>query len=976
MKRLIFFILACLIALPVEAASVNVRSGVHDRYNRLVFDWTSSVTYTMQQQGGYIQIEFNQAATANFKAALATETPLIRSLAQKTSDKGNLVVTFQIPEQSRVQAFPVGTKIAFDVLKMSAEPIKFSDAPPPPAAAVVKAPETPVETTKPAETTPVPPVPQQQENSVTSGPQKPENLTGQVAPPLKTLADQLAEKPPEVVLDKTEKTALPNVKGTVIRLQPQLLTRLAVFERSGKLWLVLDQAIPNLLPRVEGQQASRFENLRRIDGDKATAFVFDLPGGDVVYSLKHDGMEWQVWINPSEKPYLPAQMAVTLSEDKITLYAGEQPRVIPLKDSQLGDTLWVVPVRIPESRMMQVRRSAGYELLSTLMGAVVIPRSDVLRITTTNDLVVLSSSGDKKIISDKKDRETGSIDPKMPAIFRLSAKDDKDKKQPFEVSRQKLEKKIATAQTPRDKANLNLELARLYLANGFGQEAMGLLSIAAKQVTSLETDITYRALRGTAAALSFDTEQAEAYLTSPEIESHPLSKLWLGYSYAEANRWVNARAAYIESSNSENTLPDILKPRILISKAEAALYSGDIVTAQEILKTLDGIKKLLPNEKAAKDYIHARLLVGAGNGIKSIPMYDALTNSADNLYRAKAELDLVDQELLSRDITPNKAIERLERLRFSWRGDRLEVDILKRLGQLYIDQKKYMDGMALWRQAAGLSRDSEDTDAITRNMQDVFKKLYVDGLSDPLEPLQAVAIFQRFKELTPTGEDGNVAIQRLADRLISVDLLDQADELLQNQLMLHAQGTSALAIGTKLASLRIKNNNPVGALKALDESQSNDEIDPDMDRKRILLRARALTDNNKPEDALALLKDLQTPEALSLKADINWKQRNWSNAVVALQGLVGYYRDNGKTAADGPIGPLVLKMAVALALDNNQKGIELLMAEYGGFMAQTKLANSFTLITKQSRGSSLADIETLKNQVGEVQLFEDFLKNF
>ena len=37
---------------------------------------------------------------------------------------------------------------------------------------------------------------------------------------------------------------------------------------------------------------------------------------------------------------------------------------------------------------------------------------------------------------------------------------------------------------------------------------------------------------------------------------------------------------------------------------------------------------------------------------------------------------------------------------------------------------------------------------------------------------------------------------------------------------------------------------------------------------------------------------------------------------------------------------------------------------------------AFDLITKPSRGSSLADLQTLKNQVGEVELFEEFLKNF
>ncbi len=977
--RIVLFI--CLLALPAWAAqTINVRSGIHDRYNRLVFDWTSNVTYTMQQQeGGVVTIQFDQPAAANFKPALASKPPFIRNLSQQATDKG-LFVSFQIPKGSRVQAFPVGTKIAFDVLLLDKSAPSFADVK---SEATVPSPvkaETPKiqEEPEPATVT-------------TSGPTTPEKLpearevslppvlneAAATAPKLRTLADALTEKPPEKDLGEPVKKSLGPIKGTVIRLQPQQMTKLAAFERGGKLWIVINRAITNLLPRVEGTGSSGMQNLRRIDGEKSTAFVFDAPPKGAVYSIARDGNEWQVWLNPADKPHLPAQMPITVADEAVSLYAGEKPEIIALKDSQLGDTLWIVPVRAPESRVIQTRKTSSYELIPTLMGATVIPRSDVLRITTANDLVLLSAlAGQGMLVSPKKDRLTGSIDPRLPVLYKLDVDVSRKAKESFELQRQELEKQLNKAKTPQEKADRNIELARLYLSYGFGPEASGLLRIAQSQLPTLSNTATFQALQGMAAALMGETEQAVASLNNPDVQSHPMSKLWLGYAYAQDNQWINARAAYIESGTAEENLPARLRPRVLISKAETALEAGDIISAQELLKNLNAFEKLPANEAAAREYIHARIFVGADKGDKSIPLYEKLVSSPDQLYRAKAELDLVEQQLAQKEIDLPKAIERLERLRFSWRGDRVEIDILRRLGQYYIDNQKYMEGLAMWRQAASLSRNQEDTDAITVAMQDMFKKLYVDGLSDPLQPLQAVAIFERFRELTPTGPEGDVAIQRLADRLISVDLLDQADYLLQNQLLKHAQGIDAVKIGTKLAGVRIKNDNPGGAIKALDESNRNDVSDEELDKRRLLLRARAMADLKDVDEALSLLATQNSEEAISLKADINWRQNRWPAAVVALQSLVNYHRDQGHTAVDGPIAPLVLKMAIALLLDDNQKGIQLLVAEYGGFMAQTKQGAQFSLITKSSRGSSLADIETLKNQVGEVELFENFLKGF
>jgi hypothetical protein len=191
-----------------------------------------------------------------------------------------------------------------------------------------------------------------------------------------------------------------------------------------------------------------------------------------------------------------------------------------------------------------------------------------------------------------------------------------------------------------------------------------------------------------------------------------------------------------------------------------------------------------------------------------------------------------------------------------------------------------------------------------------------------------------------------------------------------------ATGQEAAMIGAKLANVRILDRNATGALKALSESDQPTIDDPKLQKRRMLLKARALADQGQSNEALALLNDDQFPEGLSLKADVLWRQNRWPEAVVALQKLAVDYRDQGQNDVKGPLPDLVLKMAIAMSLDDNKKGLGLLVSEYGDYMGKTPRAEAFNLITKPSRGSSLADLETLKSQVGEVELFEKFLKKF
>ncbi|MEJ0067681.1 MAG: hypothetical protein WDO24_01900 [Pseudomonadota bacterium] len=72
-----------------------------------------------------------------------------------------------------------------------------------------------------------------------------------------------------------------------------------------------------------------------------------------------------------------------------------------------------------------------------------------------------------------------------------------------------------------------------------------------------------------------------------------------------------------------------------------------------------------------------------------------------------------------------------------------------------------------------------------------------------LPPLTALALYDDFRDLTPPGPRGDKMIQNLADRLVAMDLLDRAGELLDYQIKNRLSGTEKARIGARLAVVQM-----------------------------------------------------------------------------------------------------------------------------------------------------------------------------
>ena len=96
-----------------------------------------------------------------------------------------------------------------------------------------------------------------------------------------------------------------------------------------------------------------------------------------------------------------------------------------------------------------------------------------------------------------------------------------------------------------------------------------------------------------------------------------------------------------------------------------------------------------------------------------------------------------------------------------------------------------------------------------------FPQLYLSSKGDGLRPVDALGMFYEYSELTPIGRRGDEMIRRLADRLVAVDLLDQASELLQYQVDKRLEGAARAQVAARLAMVYLTSHKPDRAISAL-----------------------------------------------------------------------------------------------------------------------------------------------------------------
>jgi tetratricopeptide (TPR) repeat protein len=618
---------------------------------------------------------------------------------------------------------------------------------------------------------------------------------------------------------------------------------------------------------------------------------------------------------------------------------------------------------------------SDFAVIPAAQGLVIRPLNDKLLVRPVADGIEITSEAGLRL-SRASDTGTQQTQTKTPitagkSLFDFSGWRGKPD-ETFTQTRQRLQQIIVDVPEA-ERNHARLELARFYFAQGNGEEALALLNLLVKDVPDLRQHADFISLMGASKILAYHADDGLKDLDSPLLTDQPEIELWQAVGEAERRNWFTAEEKFAITEGQLNNYPEPFFSRFNVLAIEAALAVGKDHEGADWLDRLSTAPHLRDIEPAIS-YLRGVLHAQGGRASAAAAAWEEAKASSDRLYKVRAELALIDLQVANNSLTPAQAADRLEALRFGWRGDDLEVDILHRLGEFYLQAQNVKAGLNSLGQAVQLYPDSPLTSKIKAEMAVAIHDVFLGDLGKKLPTLDVLTIYHQYRALMPTGTEGDAVIRNLAERLVAVDLLDQAGGLLEDLVKNRLQGEEKARVSTRLAAIRLLDHKPDLALTALDMAPA-DKVSLTMQNERVLLKARALSELHRDEEAMNLLKGNTHPAALMLSADISMHAQNWDQTAKTLLDLIGPPPAPGHTLTASQADWLV-RCALATALAGDQTGLDKLAIDYGAAMAGTAQNDTFRVLTQPDKTAQMADIAAAQSRLSEVDMFQGFLNAY
>lgn len=817
-------------------------------------------------------------------------------------------------------------------------------------------------------------------------------------------------------------------EGTLIHFPWKERTAAAVFQREDDIWIIFSDSRDANVRMLRTALPRQVVNVMQYGFPGNTVLRLITSGG--IYprvSQTKGNYGWDVIL--SSKPSQPqndTDVTVDSLEDTPRLLIGvfDVSPTLRFFDPSVGDELIVLP-SFENGRGVSVQRNfPELSLLPTVQGvAIVTQRHDIATGKTRSGYLIGGAGG--LAISPNLPTHSTSAGETPTRVFTpnatvLLAFEPTNKEQSFRDA--ELERRHAVAiATKATRPEAMYGLAKLYLDYGMGADASGVLDRIAQEAPNFYSNNKLALLSAAAYVLNARYDTAAQYLKAPELDNLEEAAPWREIVALFASPATTAQAIQ-QTVNGAPTAADVAPPtvagaspaavaapttaeetensavpptgqlrpvfhylkynklffrqyppgirqRLARIAAEAYLADGQEDKALATYDTLmhDNIGEQL---KLDAEYAIAAVAQKKGQYDSALKYYDHLakqTRDLRNATRGRYAGALLRMKLGK--LSADDAANIIESARTGWRGDALERQMLDSLIDIYTQSKRFDDVLRTYKSIQLSFPGAPDTLAISNKMSDLFEQIYLDGLADQMKPLKALSVFYEFRELTPLGEKGDLIVQKLADRLAGIDLIDRATQLLDNQVKFRATGETRSAIGARLALLYLLNHQPQEALSSLEVTNfGSNRLELNIQRQQ--LTAQALSKLGKNEEALGVLANDNTANGALLKLDILWAMQDWPNVINHSEDILNA-RPNLAEPLSTTETSVLLKLALAYSFESDTTQLRYLRDYYSGLIPDTNYKQIFDYITNDTSPLDPEDFALVAKQISNTESFLD-----
>ena len=747
-------------------------------------------------------------------------------------------------------------------------------------------------------------------------------------------------------------------------------TPAAVFRRADTLWLVFDTGAKIDLAAL-ANAANRTLGAATVSPARDGQVVRIKLGRPQLASVVQDGLAWTVKIGDLVlDPTRPLAIVRNATSNGRTaaLVPFDDPRTVyRLTDPDVGDTIYAVTALGPARGFLKDQDFVEFRALTSTHGVAIEPLADDLTVELAKDKIVVSRPAGLTLSSGGPvNRRVGNYSPLLFDVQNWGF----DRQAEFRDRQGKLIDAAATAvDTKRNAARL--ELARFYMARDMYVEAKAVLDVALADQRATADDTTAIVMRAVAELMLERSDEALKDLANPLVGNQHDAQIWRAVAFTQQGKWAEAREAFRGFDAAIGSLPIELQRVVLKDAVRASIEARVFAAPTNQLNEFEqvGIPTGLTGSVAV---LRGRLAEALGHNEDALAAYREAADSAARPAAAQGRLRETELRYQLGDLKRTDVISALEMLTTVWRGDDTETEALQVLARLYTEEARYRDAFYVMRIAMKAHPNSEMTRRIQEEAAATFDSLFLAGKGDALPAIEALSLFYDYRELTPIGRRGDEMIRRLTDRLVSVDLLDQAAELLQHQVDHRLQGAARAQVASRLAVIYLMNRKPDRALATLNTTRTSD-LPNELRNQRLLLEARALSEIGRHEVALEVIANLEGREVTRLRSDVLWSAKRWRESAEQIELLYGDRWRDFRPLDDAERADL-LRAALGYSLGEDLLGLDRFVGRYEAKMTDGPDRHAFEVLSTLESANS-AEFREIARQVAATDTLEAFLRD-
>jgi len=750
-------------------------------------------------------------------------------------------------------------------------------------------------------------------------------------------------------------------------------TPAASFRRGDSVWLVFDSTKSLDVEKIRVNAGALIGDVSRLPLETGQAIRIRLNRPQMqslVSDERESGASWTLTFADTmlavPQPLTVIRNIADPAHANVAVPLSNPGALHRLVDPDAGDTLLVVTAPPPMRGFVKRQDFVELSLLESVHGVAIHPNSDDIGVEIAADKIILGRPGGLTLSSAgvAVERAATAVRP----IFDIEEWK-KNQAQRFVGREDALMLAIAAAE-PDQRPQARLDLARFYMAWGMYQEAKGEAEVILADPGAKAEESIVRMVHAIACIVIGRPGQGLKDLASPAIGDNYDSQLWKGLAYAGQGRWAEAREKFKNVDFAIASLPLELQTIVTLEAMRASLEVRDYAGAARRRSELDVIGVPAATRPAVA-VLRGRLAEALGHDQDALDEYKFAVNSSDRAAAAEAKLLEVVLRQKRGEINQAETLRELETLAAIWRGDAVEVKTLQMMSRIYSETARYPESLAAARGATRLQPNSEASRLAQDEASALFTQIFLSPKGDELPPIEALGMFYEFRELTPIGRRGDEMIRRLSDRLVAVDLLDQAAELLQYQVDHRLEGAARAQVAARLAMVYLTNRKPDRAIAALRSTRIAD-LSGELRQQRLLLEARALSDVGRHELALDIISNISGREAIRLRSDIYWASRQWRESSEQIELYYGERWRDFKPL-DAAEKSDVLRAIVGYALAEDRIGLARFREKFGPLMSGETDRLAFDTASRPGAASS-AEFAAIAKMAAGVDTLEGFLR--